>query len=98
MLSIKSLAGVISDDADSRQIDDGFDIGPTIWVPAEPWVSLTKNDGAVSHLVSIFFNYINPYWRVVERDHFVRTMRSKQPSSLCSPLLVHAILAMASVS
>ena len=35
------------------------------YVPALPWTNVTKDNAAVSHLVVIFLNYINPYWRLV---------------------------------
>lgn len=37
-------------------------------VPATPWTTLTTDDDAVSHLVSLFLAWINPTWRFVEAD------------------------------
>ena len=51
------------------------------------------DDEMVSSLVSLFFTFLNPYWRFVEQDLFIRAMRAKIPSAYCSSLLVYAILA-----
>lgn len=58
---------------------------------------MTDNDEAVSHLVSLFLCFINPFWRLVEEDAFLRAMRSRKHSVYCSSLLVHSILACASI-
>lgn len=58
---------------------------------------MTDSDEAVSHLVSLFLCVINPFWRLVEEDAFLRAMRSRKHSIYCSPLLVHSILACASL-
>lgn len=71
--------------------------GPIFWVPASPWTSLTANDEAVSHLVSMYLTFVNPYWHGVEHDIFLKAMRGRQRNEYCSPALVHAILAVASV-
>lgn len=44
---------------------------PPIRVSAAPWTSLTTDDDAVSHLVSLFLIWINPTWRFVEVDVFL---------------------------
>ena len=74
--------------------------GPTFWVPAQPWLSPGENDDAsVSHMVSVFLGYVNPFYRFVEEDLFLAGMRSHDPQSrYCSPFLVNAVLACASVS
>nr|POF26146.1 nitrogen assimilation transcription factor nit-4 [Quercus suber] len=67
-------------------------------VPAHPWTNLVSDD-AVTELISMFFNYLWPYWRLLERDLFLEAMRSERLDSiLCSPFLVNSILALASVS
>jgi hypothetical protein len=66
-----------------------------ISVPAQPWTKLTKDDALVSHLVTVFLNYNNVYWRYVEEDLFLHSMQSGVPDDFCSPLLVNAICAMA---
>jgi hypothetical protein len=86
------------DSSGLHRVPDGAYSRPTFWVPASPWTSLTANDDAVSHLVTIFLTYINPYSRCVEEDLFLKSMR--QPtgdSTYCTSFLVHAILACASV-
>ena len=83
---------------DLHRTSSGAYSGPTFWVSASPWTSLTANDHAVSHLVTIFLTYINPYWRCVEEDLFLKSMRRPaENSTYCSSCLVHAILACASV-
>lgn len=73
--------------------------GPTFWVPAQPWLPVHQGDDAsVSHLVTIFLNYSNTWYRFVEEDLFVSGMRSRDPQSpYCSAFLVNAALACASV-
>jgi hypothetical protein len=41
-------------------------------VPAVPWTTITSDDGAVSHLISLFLAWINPGWRFVEADIFLK--------------------------
>ncbi|EME44927.1 hypothetical protein DOTSEDRAFT_70844 [Dothistroma septosporum NZE10] len=66
------------------------------WVPARPWTDLMDSD-AVSQLVSVFLSLSNTSWRLVEQQAFLRDMRSGHVSAqYCSPLLVNAILSLAS--
>jgi hypothetical protein len=41
-------------------------------VPAVPWTTITSDDGAVSHLISLFLAWNNPGWRYVEADIFLK--------------------------
>ena len=50
---------------------DSSDVPPHR-VPAAPWTTLTSDDDAVSHLVSLFLAWLNPGWRFVEADIFLR--------------------------
>lgn len=70
---------------------------PTFIVPAEPWTDLTSDSLFVSRLVSVFLNYVNPYWRYVEDDLLLQDMRSGNSGQFCSPFLVNAICAFACV-
>jgi hypothetical protein len=71
---------------------------PPIRVPASPWTRITVDDNAVSHLVSIYFTWHHHHFPSLDRDLFVKHMKSKELSSqYCSPLLVNSILATASV-
>ena len=67
-------------------------------VSAQPWTKLTTDDALVSHLVTVFLNYNNVYWRYVEEDIFLRSMQGGVPDEFCSPFLVNAICAMACLS
>jgi hypothetical protein len=67
-------------------------------VPAQPWTKLTTDDALVSHLVTVFLNYSNVYWRYVEEDLLLHSMQRGLPSDFCSPLLVNAICALACLS
>jgi hypothetical protein len=70
---------------------------PPTWVPAAPWLAGTS-DWMVSHLVSLFFAYLNQSWRYVEQDLFLKGMRSQNLNAeYCSPLLVNAMLALAAL-
>jgi len=64
-------------------------------VPAQPWTNLTTDDDFVSHLVTIFLNYCNVYWRYVEEDLFLQSMQGSISTEFCSPFLVNAICALA---
>lgn len=68
-------------------------------VPAWPWTRLDADDGLVSHLVSIFLNYNNVYWRFLEEDLFLTDMQAGSiAAEYCSPFLVNAVCALACVS
>lgn len=68
-----------------------------IWVPADPWID-GLDDEAMSHMISFFFSFLNPYWRYVEEETFLESMRSRDLGSrYCSPLLVNAMVALVSL-
>jgi hypothetical protein len=77
---------------------DGFNGSPPHWVSVASWTQLTKSDDVLSHLVSTFLALVNGYWRFLEQDLFLKAVRMGGSSELCSPFLVNAILACASVS
>ncbi|KAJ5552593.1 hypothetical protein N7494_001971 [Penicillium frequentans] len=71
---------------------------PIYAVPAQPWTSVSSDDALVSHLISLHFtwNGITSNW--IDRDLFLRDMRSGNvDAKFCSPLLVNSILAMACI-
>lgn len=83
----------------TQQRRNDQDPEPPCKVPANPWTTLTTDDSLVSHLVSIFLEWVNPSWRLVEEDLFVEAMQSGDLNSeYCSPFLVNAILSLAAVS
>ena len=66
---------------------------------ARPW-TVIAGDGVVSELVSIFFAIEQPFISIfVDKTCFLRDMRSgtMRGAKLCSPFLVNAICAYASV-
>jgi len=69
---------------------DGMDSPdvPPHHVPAAPWTTLTSDDEAVSHLISLFLAWINPGWRFVEADIFLKGI-----PNLCTDPSLHLILA-----
>jgi hypothetical protein len=67
-------------------------------VPAQPWTKLTTDDALVSHLVTVFLNYPNVYWRYVEEDLFLHGMQRGIANEYCSPFLVNAVCALACMS
>lgn len=72
---------------------------PIHQVPAQPWTSVSNDDALVSHLISLHFtwNGITSNW--IDRDLFLKDMKSGNlESRFCSPLLVNSILAMVCVS
>jgi len=71
---------------------------PIVKVPARPWTSVTTDDDFVSHLISVYLTWWNPYYRSIDPDLFVRDMAAGDLScSFCSPLLVNAVLVLACV-
>lgn len=69
---------------------------PLLAVPAYPWTTVTADDAFVSHLVSLWFTWSQPYMSWIHRDLFVRDMRSGDlNSTFCSRFLVNAICAQA---
>ncbi|KAJ5126680.1 hypothetical protein N7448_007459 [Penicillium atrosanguineum] len=69
---------------------------PLYRVPAQPWTSVTNDDDFVSHLISLYFTWNNCTSNWIDRDLFLRDMRSGNlESRFCSPLLVNSVLAMA---
>jgi hypothetical protein len=72
---------------------------PLYEVPAHPWTEVTSDASFVSHLISLYFTWQHPGLNWIDRDLFLRDMRSKKlGSKFCSPLLVNSILAVACVS
>lgn len=74
-------------------------LSPLWRVPASPWTIVTGDDEYVSHLISLWYTWCHPHWNWLDRDLFIQDMRSKdmKNSKYCSPFLVNAILADASV-
>lgn len=72
---------------------------PIIEVSANPWTSITDDDDFVSHLISLYFTWQHSILNYLDRDLFLRDMRSRELSThFCSPFLVNSILAVACVS
>lgn len=68
-------------------------------VPAQPWTSVTDDADLVSHLVSLYFTWNYPFQGPLDREVFVRHMKSGDlRSEFCSPYLVNALLSNACVS
>lgn len=85
--------------ADGAKRHRESDTGKPRWaVPARPWTHLTTNKEFVSHLVSLWFDYVYPLFVWVDRELFIRDMQSGRINSdFCSPVLVNVILADACV-
>jgi len=92
--------GATGRDAVTRQPRNNADLEvPSYFVPAQPWSRLTVDDNFMSHLVSIFINTYNVYWRCVEEDLFLNSMQAGNlTTEYCSPFLVNAVCALACVS
>lgn len=72
---------------------------PPIRVPAKPWTTVTDDDDFISHLISLFFTWIYPCFPWIDRELFIRDMKSGNvDSQFCSPFLVNTLLAEACVS
>lgn len=65
---------------------------PIYRVPAKPWTTVTDDDDLVSHLISIWFTWSQPWFHWVNRDLFIRDMQAGSlDCGFCSPFLVNAI-------
>jgi hypothetical protein len=73
-------------------------VNPPILVPAKPWTTVTDDDDFVSHLMSLWFTWIHPWWHWVDQKEFITAMQSRDTSSyICTKYLVNMILADACV-
>lgn len=71
---------------------------PIYRVPAKPWTNVTDDDDLVSHLISIWCTWSQPWFHWINRDLFIRDMQAGDlDCEFCSPFLVNAILAETSV-
>lgn len=71
---------------------------PLYRVSARPWTTATDDDDFVSHLISLYFTWHHQALNWVDRDLFMRDMRSGHvDSQFCSPPLVNSALAVACV-
>ncbi|KAL2862409.1 putative C6 transcription factor [Aspergillus lucknowensis] len=67
---------------------------PRFSVPAQPWTSVTVDDELVSRLITLWFTWVHPFCNWIDRDLFLRDMKSGSISApYCSPFLVSIILA-----
>ena len=87
-------------DAHFGAMDLHFINEPPIVLCAEPWTDVAE-DNVVSHLLSIYFAWDQPFVAIVDKIAFLHDMKHsvfnpKGPGA-CSPLLVNAILAEACV-
>lgn len=71
---------------------------PRLSVPAQPWTSIITDDDLISRLIFLWFTWVHPFCNFIDRDRFIRDMKSGSLSaSYCSPLLVNIILSDACV-
>ncbi|KAI9933769.1 hypothetical protein MW887_004841 [Aspergillus wentii] len=67
---------------------------PVVRVPAKPWTTVTDDDDLVSHLVSLWLTWTQPWLNWLDRGVFLAAMQAGQlETEFCSPFLVNAILA-----
>lgn len=91
-----ALSGVQRADIPRHEV---FNIGrmtdvPTYQLSATPWTSVTNDDHLVSHLISLWATWSNPWPGGVVLELFLRDMRGRCPQArFCSPFLVNCILA-----
>ncbi|KAL4995319.1 hypothetical protein BDV10DRAFT_174901 [Aspergillus recurvatus] len=78
---------------DVRRLADN----PVYRVPAKPWTTVTDDDDLVSHLISLYFTWTNPFLCWINKDVFISEMQQGDlRSRYCTPFLVNAILSEAS--
>ncbi|KAL5333306.1 hypothetical protein BJX70DRAFT_406335 [Aspergillus crustosus] len=71
---------------------------PVYHVPAKPWTTVTDDDALVSHLISLYFTWTHPFFSWMDREVFIRDMQKGDlQSPYCTPFLVNAMLAQASL-
>lgn len=71
---------------------------PLFRVSSRPWTAVVDDDEFISHLISLYFTWVYPYYRFVDQEVFLVDMSSGDLScSYCTPLLVNAILSFACV-
>ncbi|KAM4066780.1 fungal specific transcription factor [Hirsutella rhossiliensis] len=68
-------------------------LGSEMLVPASAWTSLTADVGFVQRLLALYFCWEYPIFASLSREHFVKDF-SEGRSRYCSPILVHALLAL----
>lgn len=72
---------------------------PLFDLPASPWTTVVRDAETVSRLVSLWFTWFHPFLNWLDRDLFLRDMKSGDlGAQFCSPFLVNAMLAVACVS
>ena len=73
---------------------------PLVQVPASPWTTITDDNDFVSHLISNYATWINPFFGSgLGQRALVRDMQAQELGcDFCSPFLVNAILAETCVS
>lgn len=64
------------------QHDVGKPDDPPYRAPAVPWSTTLSDHDAVSHLISVFLVWINPTWRFVEPDLFLKGNTKLQTAAL----------------
>jgi hypothetical protein len=70
---------------------------PLYSVLAKLWTAVTDDDNMVSHLISLYFTWEHVFFVRMDRGLFLQDIITGR-STFCSPLLVNAMLAHATVS
>ena len=100
LLEASTMAGYQGAEAATLRRLDADALGQSsVKVPARPW-TIIAGDGVVSELITMFFAMEQPFISTfIDRSCFLQDMRSGivGGATLCSPFLVNAICAMASV-
>jgi hypothetical protein len=61
------------------------------------WTRVSSDDGLMRELLALYFSSEYQWLPIFQKDHFLQDMATGR-HNLCSPLLVNAVLALASVS
>jgi hypothetical protein len=83
--------------SDTNQTAIATKLEPIYQVPASPWTTVTDDSEVVSHLISLWMTWYQPFFYFFEPNLFLRDMRAGNGKH-CSPLLVNALLAITCVS
>ncbi|CAI6100626.1 unnamed protein product, partial [Clonostachys chloroleuca] len=79
--------------ASNQMPERSLPLGSEVVVSASTWTSLTKENGYIQHLLSLYFCWEYPIFASLSKDHFIKDFREGR-NRYCSSMLVNALLAL----
>ncbi len=74
---------------------EGDDAPQRARAPTESWTRVTQDAELVGHLMGLYFCWLHPFYTLFSKECFLHDM-ARGRTKYCSPLLVNALLALAS--